>query len=60
MKILNAVIMVLMSLLCGRELMDMAQHGVNGTNALFAAVFAAFAIRRFVIMTKYSNAKTIF
>jgi uncharacterized membrane protein len=54
MKILNIVMMVLMALLCGRELLDMANNGVNSTNALFAAVFGAFAVRRAMLMSKYS------
>jgi uncharacterized membrane protein len=54
MKVLNIVMMVLMALLCGRELLDMANNGVNSTNALFAAVFGAFAVRRAMLMSKYS------
>ena len=54
MKIVNIVVMVLMGLLCLREGADIVQHGANTWNVLFCLVFAAFAVRRFMLMSKYS------
>lgn len=53
-KTLNLVIMVIMALLAAREGMDIVQHGANSWNVLFFLLFAAFAVRRFMLMSKFS------
>jgi hypothetical protein len=57
MKIVNIVLMVLMGLLAIREGMDIVQHGANSWNVIFCLLFGAFAVRRFMLMSKYSAAK---
>ena len=56
MKILNIVLMVLMALLSVREGMDIAQRGADGRNVLFCLLFAAFAVRRFMLWQSGSTA----
>ena len=56
MKMLNIVLMVLMALLSLREGADIAQHGANGHNVLFCLLFAAFAVRRFMLWQSGSTA----
>ena len=57
MKIVNIVLMVLMGLLAIREGIDIVQHGANSWNVIFCLLFGAFAVRRFMLMSKYSTAK---
>jgi len=43
-----------MGLVCLREGMDIVQHGANTWNVLFCLLFGGFAVRRFMLMSKYS------
>ncbi len=54
MKYVNIILMVLMAILALREGMDIVQHGASGANVLFGLLFATFAVRRFMLMSKYS------
>ena len=54
MKIVNMILMVLMATLALREGMDIVRHGASPTNVLFGVLFATFAVRRFMLMSKYS------
>ncbi len=54
MKIVNIVLMVLMALLAIRECLDMVKNGASSSNVIFGLLFATFAIRRFMLMSKYS------
>ena len=54
-KTLNLVIMLLMAALAIRQVYSMTQHGVNATNVIFGLLFAAFAVRRFMIHQKLSS-----
>jgi hypothetical protein len=54
MKVVNIILMVLMAILALREGMDIVQHGPSATNVLFGVWFATFAVRRFMLMSKYS------
>ena len=54
MKIINIVMMVLMGLLAIREGIDMVKNGASSSNVIFGLVFAMFAVRRFMLMSKYS------
>ncbi len=53
MKVVNIVLMVLMALLAVREGIDVVQNGA-GINVVFGLLFAMFAVRRFMLMSKYS------
>jgi len=57
MKIVNIILMVLMALLAIREGIDIVQHGANSWNVIFCLLFGGFAVRRFMLMSKYSAAK---
>jgi len=57
MKYLNLILMVAMALLAVREVLDIVQHGPSTTNVLFAVLFATFAIRRFLLIPKYSRSE---
>ena len=54
MKYVNIILMVLMGILALREGMDMVQHGADSSNVIFGLLFATFAVRRFMLMSKYS------
>ena len=54
MKFLNIGLMVLMAILALREGMDIVQHGASTNNVVFGLLFAMFAVRRFMLMSKYS------
>ena len=54
MKIFNIVMMVLMAILAVREGVDIAQHGADTSNVVFGLLFATFAVRRYMLMSKYS------
>ena len=54
MKIVNIILMVLMTALALREGMDIVQRGPSTTNVIFGLLFATFAVRRFMLMSKYS------
>ena len=54
MKVINIILMVLMRLLAIREGSDIVQHGANAANVIFGLLFATFAVRRFMLMSKYS------
>ena len=54
MKIINIVMMVLMGLLAIREGIDMVKNGASSSNVIFGLLFAMFAIRRFMLMSKFS------
>lgn len=53
-KTLNLVLMILMAGLCVVEGYSIAQNGANARNVLFCLLFAAFAVRRFLIHQKLS------
>jgi len=48
--------MILMAGLSIMEGYNIAQNGANARNVLFCLLFAAFAVRRFLIHQKYSAA----
>ena len=54
-KTLNLVLMILMAALAAREGYSIAQDGANSWNVLFCLLFAAFAVRRFLIHQKLSS-----
>jgi hypothetical protein len=54
MKIVNIILMVLMAILALREGMVIVQHGPSPTRVIFGLLFATFAVRRFMLMSKYS------
>ena len=54
MKYVNLILMVLMALLAVREGVDIVQHGPSTTRLIFAVLFATFAVRRFMLISKYS------
>ena len=56
MKMLNIVLMILMALLAIRQGLDIAEHGANSHNVLFGLLFAAFAVRRFMLWQSGSTA----
>jgi len=51
-KTLNLVFMILMGGLAIMEGVAVAQHGPSPRNVLFCLLFAAFAVRRFMIHQK--------
>jgi len=55
-KTLNLILMILMAGLSVMEGYNIAQNGANARNVLFCLLFAAFAVRRFLIHQKYSAA----
>lgn len=55
MKYVNIILMVVMALLALREGMEIVQHGPSTYNVLFGVLFATFAVRRFMLMSKYSS-----
>ena len=54
MKVVNIILMVLMGLLALREGFDIVQHGPSPAKVIFGLLFATFAVRRFMLMSKYS------
>lgn len=54
MKAFNLIMMVLMGILALREGFDIAQHGPDTGNVVFGLLFAMFAVRRFMLMSRYS------
>lgn len=56
MKYVNIILMVGMALLAVREGLDIVQNGPSPTKVIFAVLFATFAVRRFMLMSKYSGA----
>jgi hypothetical protein len=54
-KTLNLVIMILMAGLAIVEGYNLAQHGANPRNVLFCLLFAAFAVRRYMIHQKLAG-----
>ncbi|MGZ4839713.1 MAG: hypothetical protein ACXVZR_14280 [Terriglobales bacterium] len=54
MKIVNIILMVLMGILALREGMYIVQHGPSPTRVIFCLLFATFAVRRFMLMSKDS------
>ena len=53
-KTLNLVLMILMAGLAVAEGYGIVQNGANARNVLFCLLFAAFAVRRFLIHQKLS------
>jgi hypothetical protein len=51
-KTLNLVIMILMAALAVMEAVNIAQNGPNARNVILMLLFAAFALRRFMIHRK--------
>lgn len=54
-KTLNLVFMILMGALAVVEGVNIAQNGANARNVIFCLLFAAFAVRRFLIHQKLSG-----
>ena len=54
-KTMNLILMILMAGLAVSEGYSIAQNGANSRNVLFCLLFAAFAVRRFLIHQKYSS-----
>ena len=54
MKVVNVVLMVLMAALAVKEGADIVQHGATTSNVVFGLLFAMFAVRRYMLMSKYS------
>ncbi len=54
-KTLNLILMILMAALAAMEGYSIAQNGANARNVLFCLLFAAFAVRRFLIHQKFSG-----
>lgn len=54
-KTLNLVLMILMGALSLVEGYNIVQNGANATNVLFCLLFAAFAVRRFLIHQKLAG-----
>jgi len=57
-KTWNLILMIIMAILAGREAMDISQNGANNTNMLFLVIFSIFAIRRFMIHQKLTEAES--
>lgn len=51
-KTLNLVLMILMAALSVAEGYNIVQNGASARNVLFCLLFAAFAVRRFLIHQK--------
>jgi hypothetical protein len=54
-KTLNLILMILMVALSGVEGYSIVQNGANARNVLFCLLFAAFAVRRFLIHQKLAS-----
>jgi hypothetical protein len=54
-KTLNLVLMILMAGLSLVEGYNIVQNGATGRNVLFCLLFAAFAVRRFLIHQKFAS-----
>ena len=54
-KTLNLVLMILMGALSLAEGYNIVQNGANSRNVLFCLLFAAFAVRRFLIHQKLAS-----
>lgn len=54
-KTLNLVLMILMAGLAVVEGFNIAQNGATARNVLFCLLFAAFAVRRFLIHQKFAS-----
>ena len=54
MKIVNIILMVLMAILALRVGLDIVQHGPSPTKVIFGLLFATLAVRRLMLMSKYS------
>ena len=54
-KALNIVLMLVMAGLAIMEGVSIARDGANARNVLFCLLFAAFAVRRFLIFQKLSS-----
>jgi hypothetical protein len=54
-KTMNLVLMILMAALAVLEGFNIVQNGANPRNVLFCLVFAAFAVRRFMIHQKFTS-----
>jgi hypothetical protein len=54
-KTLNLILMILMAGLSVVEGVNIAQNGANARNVLFCLLFAAFAVRRFLIHQKLAS-----
>lgn len=54
-KTLNLVLMILMAALAVAEGFTIAQNGPNARNVLFCLLFAAFAVRRFLIHQRLAS-----
>lgn len=54
-KTMNLVFMILMAALAVVEGYSIVQNGANARNVLFCLVFAAFAVRRFLIHQKLAS-----
>jgi hypothetical protein len=54
-KTLNLVLMILMAGLAVVEGFNILQNGANARNVLFCLLFAAFAVRRFLIHQKLAS-----
>ena len=57
MKLMNIFLMILMGALAAQEGVDIAQHGATSHNVVFCLLFAAFSIRRFILLKSGSGAK---
>jgi hypothetical protein len=54
-KTLNFVLMILMAGLAAAEGFNIVQNGATARNVLFCLLFAAFAVRRFLIHQKLAS-----
>lgn len=54
-KTFNLIFMILMAALAVMEGVNIGQNGANARNVIFLLLFAAFAVRRFLIHQKLSG-----
>ena len=54
MKYVNIILMIAMAILALREGWSIVQNGPSVTHAFFGILFATFAVRRFLLMSRYS------
>ena len=54
MRTFNFLVMILTALLCAACAYDIAQHGAGTWNTLFFLTFGTFAVRRFMLRSRYS------
>ena len=54
-KALNLIFMILMGALALVEGFNIVQHGANPRNVVLCLLFAAFAVRRFLIHQKFAS-----